>query len=83
MSTVNVRISDQLNEQLGMISKTIGLPKSYVVRQAIQEHVKAIQEEWQDYKDVLEIESMNNPSSPIEDVIKRLGLEHVMENKNR
>ena len=48
MSTVNVRIPDQLNNQLISIAKTLHLPKSHLIRQAIQEYMRELEEDARD-----------------------------------
>lgn len=48
MIAVNIRIPDELNEQLSSIAKTMDLPKSHLIRQAIKKYMRELKEDAED-----------------------------------
>lgn len=82
MSTVTARISDELNDRLSRLAKKIDRPKSYIVAKAIEEYTLELQEEIEDYNDAMEILARNEPTIPLEDVIKKLGFAEKFGLKN-
>lgn len=76
MSAVNVRLPDQLNNQLTSIAKTLHLPKSHLIRQAIREYMRELEE---DARDVAIAEKVLANSTgeliPWEEIEKKYGLE--------
>ncbi len=75
MSIVTAQISDDLNKALIKVAKLTERSKSFIIAKAIQNYVLELQEDIEDYSDAEEILAQNNPSTPLEEVIKNLGLE--------
>ncbi len=76
MSTVNVRIPDQLNNQLTSIAKTLHLPKSHLIRQAIQEYMRELEEDARDIAIAEKIlANSTGETIPFEEIEKKYGLE--------
>lgn len=75
MSVITARIPDDLDEALTDVAKTMERSKSYIILKAIQNYVLELQEDIEDYNDAVKTLAENNPSIPLEDVIKNLGLE--------
>jgi len=48
MTAVNIRIPDHLNDQLNSFAKTMDLPKSHLIRQAIKSYMLDLQEDAED-----------------------------------
>jgi len=68
---LTIRLNDNLENRLIALSEKTGRPKSYYVRQALQNYL----EEKEDYLLAISRLEKKNPRISIEDLEKRLGLE--------
>lgn len=75
MATLNVRIPDDLNDILVKSAKHLDRAKGYLVRKALEEYLLELQEDIEDYNDAIEILAKNEPTVPLEEVMKNLGFE--------
>lgn len=48
MSTITARIPDDLNEALSSIAKTMERPKTFIIYKAIEQYIRAIEEDIKD-----------------------------------
>jgi len=81
MIAVNIRIPDQLNDKLLSFTKTMELPKSYLIRQAIKNYMLELQEDAEDIAAAEEVlANSTGETISLENMIKELGLEDEMEN---
>lgn len=48
MAAFNIRVPDEMNDQLAQFAKQMELPKSYLVRKAIKEYLIELQEDAED-----------------------------------
>jgi len=72
MTTLSLRISDDLNERLEHLAHEIDRKKSYLIRQAVEEFL----EEREEYLVALARLSRNEKEYTLEEVEKKLGLDH-------
>lgn len=79
MVVLNIRISDELSNILTKSAKYLDRPKGYLVRKALEAYLLELQEDIDDYNDAIEILAQNNPSVPLEEVVKNLGLEEKID----
>lgn len=72
MNTISLRISDNLNKRLDHLSHELDRNKSYLIRQAVEEFL----EEREDYLIALARLSKNEKEYTLEEVEKKLWLDH-------
>lgn len=72
MNTISLRISDNLNKRLDHLSHELDRNKSYLIRQAVEEFL----EEREEYLIALARLSKNEKEYTLEEVEKKLGLDH-------
>lgn len=72
MTTISLRIPDALNERLDHLSHELDRRKSYLIRQAVEEFL----EEREEYLTALARLSKNEKEYTLEEVEKKLGLDH-------
>ena len=71
MTTISLRISDELAEEVKMVSDDSSRPKSYVIRQAISQYV----EDYHDYRDAQKrLRDKNKSFVSLDDMKERLGV---------
>jgi predicted transcriptional regulator len=75
MSTITARIPDDLDKALTAVAKSTERSKSFIILKAIQNYVLELQEDIEDYNDAVEILAKNEPTVPLEEVMKNLGFE--------
>ena len=80
MTTITIRIPNELDNSLAAIAKPMRRSKSFIVREAIEQYVIKTQEDLDDLQGALEALKDNGPRYTLEEVIKDLGLENEMEN---
>lgn len=68
---LTVRLTPELEKRLAKLSKRTGRAKSFYVKQALAEFL----DEQEDYLIAMERLRENLPTIPLEEVMKRLGLE--------
>lgn len=73
MVALNVRIPDELSNVLAKSAEYLDRPKGYLVRKALEAYLQELQEDIEDYNDAVEILAQNNPTTPLEEVMKELG----------
>lgn len=69
---LTIRLNNELENRLIALSQKTGRPKSYYVRQAIQNFL----EEKEDYLLAISRLEKNNPRISLQELEKKLGLEH-------
>ena len=74
METLNVRISDDLNDTLVKSAAYLDRTKGYLVRKALEEYLLELQEDIEDYNDAERILAQNNPTYSWEQVQRECGL---------
>ena len=74
MASLNIRISDELNNYLTRSAKYLDRPKGYIVRKALESYLQEMQEDIEDYNDAVKISAQENPSFSLEEVMAELGL---------
>ena len=72
MTTITMRISDDLNHKLEKITQTTERSKSYILRKALVTYLQDIE----DYREAIDILSQNNQRYSLTDVERKLGLDH-------
>ena len=75
MTVVTANIPDELNAALTKVAKLTERSKSHIILKAIQKYVLELQEDIEDYKDAAEILPINEPTIPLQEVMKELGFE--------
>ena len=75
MSTITARIPDDLNAALTQVAKQTERSKSHIILKAIQNYVLELQEDIEDYNNAVEVLARNEPTTPLEEVMKKLGFE--------
>ena len=73
MAALNVRIPDELSNVLTKSAEYLDRSKGYLVRKALEAYLQELQEDIEDYNDAVEILAQNNPTTPLEEVMKELG----------
>jgi RHH-type rel operon transcriptional repressor/antitoxin RelB len=71
ISVLTVRLSPKLETRLNRLSKRTGRPKSYYAKKALE----AFLDEQEDYLIALSRLENKLPAIPLEEVVKRLGLD--------
>ena len=80
MTAINIRIPDQLNDQLHSFAKTMDLPKSHLIRQAIKRYMLELKEDAEDIAAAEEVlANSTGETISLQDMIIELGLENEME----
>ena len=75
MTVVTANIPDELNAALTEVAKATERSKSHIIFKAIQSYVSELQEDIEDYNDAMEILARNEPTIPMEEVMRNLGFE--------
>jgi predicted DNA-binding protein len=75
MTTISAQVSDELYKSLNDVAKQLQRSSSYIIREAITSYIEEMKEDIEDYNDAVEILAQNNPSVPLEEIIRNLGLE--------
>ena len=71
MTTISLRIPDELAEDIDSICSESSRPKSYVIRQAITQYI----EDYQDYRDAEQrLKDKNKTFVSLEEMKARLGV---------
>ncbi len=74
MSTIIIRIPDDLNKDLKLIAKSTARSKSYIIRKAIQNYVLELQKDIEDYNDAMKKLKQSNKTVSWEEVQRNCGL---------
>ncbi len=72
MTTISIRIPDSLDKRLNHLSHELDRNKSYLIRQAVEEFL----EDREEYLIALARLSKNEKEYTLEEVEKKLGLDH-------
>lgn len=75
MTVITTRIPDTLDKALTEVAASMERSKSFIVLKAIQNYVLELQEDIEDYNDAVEILARNEPTIPLEEIMKNLGFE--------
>lgn len=75
MTTISAQVSDELYKSLNDIAKQLRRSSSYIIREAITSYIEEMKEDIEDYNDAVEILARNEPTTPLEEVMKNLGFE--------
>jgi len=75
MTIISAQVSDELYKSLNDVAKQLQRSSSYIIREAITSYIEELKEDIEDYNDAVEVLAENNPSVPLEEVVKNLGLE--------
>ena len=79
MTVITARISDDLDNSLSSIAKSMQRSKSFIVCKAIERYVIEVQEDIEDLRGALESLKINDQTYTLEEVIQELGLKDEME----
>ena len=75
MTTISAQVSDELYKSLNDVAKQLHRSSSYIIREAITSYIEEMKEDIEDYNDAVEILARNEPTTPLEEVMKNLGVE--------
>jgi predicted DNA-binding protein len=75
MTTISAQVSDELYKSLNDVAKQLQRSSSYIIREAITSYIEEMKEDIEDYNDAVEILARNESSTPLEEVMKKLGFE--------
>jgi predicted DNA-binding protein len=75
MTIVSALIPEDLYKSLRSTSKLLNRSSSFLIREALTNHLEEIKEDIEDYNDAMEILARNEPTIPLEEVMKNLGFE--------
>jgi len=75
MTTISAQVSDELYKSLNDVAKQLQRSSSYIIREAITSYIEEMKEDIEDYNDAVEILARNEPTTPLEEVMKKLGFE--------
>ena len=76
MASVNIRIPEEINNKLVHFAKTMDLPKSHLIRNAIKEYVIELQEDAEDIAAAEEVlANSTGETISLEEFDKKYGLE--------
>lgn len=75
MTTISAQVSDELYKSLNDVAKQLQRSSSYIIREAITSYIEEMKEDIEDYNDAVEISARNEPTIPLEEVMKKLGFE--------
>jgi predicted DNA-binding protein len=75
MTTISAQVSDELYKSLNDVAKQLQRSSSYIIREAITSYIEEMKEDIEDYNDAVEILARNEPTTPLEEVMKNLGFE--------
>lgn len=70
-----IRLPEDIEKRLEKLARRTGRTKSFYVRQAILEHLDDLEDLYQAERILERIRSGEEPAIPLEDVLKRHGLE--------
>lgn len=70
-----IRLPEEIEKRLEKLARRTGRTKSFYVRQAILEHLDDLEDVYQAERILERIRSGEEPTIPLEDVLKRHGLE--------
>jgi len=75
MTTISAQVSDELYKSLNDVAKQLQRSSSYIIREAITSYIEEMKEDIEDYNDAVEILARNEPTTPLEEVMKKLSFE--------
>lgn len=75
MTIVSALIPEELYKSLRNTSKLLNRSSSFLIREALTNHLEEIKEDMEDYNDAIEILAQNNPRYSLEEVMKELGFD--------
>ena len=75
MSAVSIRLPDELSERLQELAKLTGRSKTFYMIEAISEHIDDLEDLYLAEQRLIEIRSGKTKTVPIEEVMKRYGME--------
>ena len=75
MTTISAQVSDELYKSLNDVAKQLQRSSSYIIREAITSYIEEMKEDIEDYNDAVEILARNELTTPLEEVMKKLGFE--------
>jgi predicted transcriptional regulator len=74
MNTITTRISDDLDNALSVVAKTMERSKSFIISKAIKKYVMELQEDIADAEDALAAMKDNSQNIPWEQIQRNCGL---------
>ena len=75
MTTISAQIPDELFESLRKVAKQVHRSNSYLIREALANHLAEIKEDTEDTNDAIRILAEGNASFPMEEVFKDLNID--------
>jgi len=75
MTIVSALIPEELYKSLRNTSKLLNRSSSFLIREALTNHLEEIKEDMEDYNDAIEILAQNNPRYSLEEIEKKYDLE--------
>lgn len=73
--SVSLRLPDDLNLRLGTLAEKTGRSKTFYMLEAIREHLDDMEDLYLAEQRVIEIRAGRSKTIPLEEVMKRYGLE--------
>ena len=75
MGAVSLRLPDDISERLQNLAQKTGRSKTYYMLEAIREHLEDLEDLYLAEQRLIDIRSGKTKTVPLEEVIKRHGLE--------
>ena len=76
MSAVSLRLPDDLSQRLTLLAKRTGRSKTFYMIEAIAEHLEDLEDVYIAEQRLADVDSGKSKTIPLEEVMKRLGLEN-------
>lgn len=83
MSIIRAEVPSELNSKLISFAKSLDLPKKDLIRKAIEYYLIELQEDEEDYQEVIKRLSQNRKTIPWEEVQRKCGLLAIKYMKTR
>ena len=75
MSAVSLRLPDEIVDRLGNLAKRTGRSKTFFMIEAICEHLDDLEDLYLSEQRLIDLRAGRSKAVPLEDVMKRYGLE--------
>ncbi|MBP9714177.1 MAG: TraY domain-containing protein [Sterolibacterium sp.] len=75
MASVSLRLPDEITQRLDHLATTTGRSKTFYMVEAIREHLDDLEDLYLAEQRLIEIRAGRSKTIPLEDVMKRYGME--------